>query len=125
LYAHACVRVCLVSVWLILVCVWAGSGCVHVCVLECMCLYGCASISVCLHLCVDVIVLHIDVFVCKLAVIYTRVSPCLTVRLCVVVCVCERCDIRLLCNGDATAMVCIPCKCVIVFVCGAPSVGPS
>ena len=38
----------------------------------------------------------------------------------VCVCVCEWCDIRMLCNGDATAMVCIPCKCVCVHVCAAP-----
>ena len=66
--------------------------------------------------------------VCDCVLVVTYIHACVSMfdggTVCVV-CVWERCDIRLLCNGDVTAVVYIRCKCVCVFVCGAPSVGPS
>jgi len=76
---------------------------------------GCASIFVCLHLCVDVIVCTLCL--CVSCNIHVWVIVFDGAIVCVAVCVC---DICLLCYGDATAMVCIPCKCVSVFECAAP-----
>ena len=89
-------------------CVCVVSGCLIMCWLECMCMCGCASISVCLHVCVDVIVLHVVVCLCVCWMLHTRMR--LRVRrldcVCCSLCVSE-CDIRMLCNGDATGMVCV------------------
>ena len=87
---------------------------VCLCVLECMC--GCASISVCLHLCVDLIVSTLCL--CVSCYIHVWVIVFDGAIVCVAVCVC---DIRLLCYGDVTAMVCIPCKCVCVGTAPLPS----
>ena len=114
---------------LVVLCVCVASGCLIVRGLECMCMCWCASISVCLHLCVDVIVSHAVVVVCVFVFVSCCIHACVSMFdgliVCVVVCVREWCDIRMLWYGDATALVCIRCKCVCAYVCGAPSVGPS
>ena len=69
---RAFVCVCLGFV-LVVLCVCVVSGCLIVCGLECMCMYGCARISVCLNSCVDAIVLHVVVFVCVCWLLHTRV----------------------------------------------------
>ena len=51
------------------VCVCVVSGCLIVCGLECMCKYFCVLAFVC----VDVIVLHVVVFVCVCWLLHTRV----------------------------------------------------